>query len=80
MHRALFMAHPVLASCYLSAFWERQQEKESLTQQFWARLNERTREKEKLEKNIGRKEKKKKEDSDSRSWVIGVARLDRERT
>lgn len=83
MHYALFMAHPLLASCYLSAFWEGLQEKVSLTQQILVSLNEGMREKEKLEKNVyikEKKKKKKKEESDGQPWVIGVAQLDLQRT
>ena len=49
-----------------------------MTQQFLVSLNERMREKEKLEKNVYIK--KKKEESDGQPWVIGVAQLDLERT
>lgn len=53
---------------------------ESLTQLLGARLSEKAREKEKLEKNVERREKKKKEAGDSWPWVAGVAQLAREKT
>lgn len=55
-----------------------------MTQQFLVRLNERMREKEKLEKNVyiylKKRKEKKKEESEGQPWVIRVAQLDLERT
>ena len=46
-----------------------------MTQQFLARLNERSRKKEKLEKNVDRKGKKKKEEGDNWPRLIGLLKL-----